>query len=171
MQVNAPKFNASNIKEYPKKLQIQCWDVISKFLVGPRPTHLNPELLKRIGATNAKTLNDICTQLGYETSSLSAESLNQAKCYSDKYIGEIASSSDITNLAIISDSICKLTGYYLKEHLTESIPQKGIDKFIKLLKDNPHIQGTCNYDGYGYWVLENNYWKMYKIDEYNQINL
>ena len=66
---NAPKFNVNNIVNYPENLQNQCWDVIAKFLVGPRPTHLPPGVLKRIGYANMTTLKDICDILGWETSS------------------------------------------------------------------------------------------------------
>ena len=167
-QKSAPRFNAHTIQKYPLNLQTQCWDIICKFLIGPRPYNLPAGLQKRIGAANAKTLLDICTILGIEVV-YSKWHHEQAQKYADKYIGEYTTEKDVEYLRIISTSIQLITGYTLEETLTKPIPQKGVDAFIELMKNNPEIQGTPNYDGYGYWFLKEKAWGWFERNEYNEV--
>ena len=164
----APKFNVNNIMTYPLQLQEQCWDVISKFLLGPRPTHLPPGVLKRIGYANATTLKDICNAigLGVVTTQFSRK---EAQLYSDVYIGKVATDIDVENLTFISDAIYILTGYRLGDAMTTSISEHGKDNFINRMKNDERIQGTPNYDGYGYRFLINRCCEMVEKDEFNQV--
>ena len=65
--------------------------------------------------------------------------------------------------------IKKLTGEYLTNDLTSPVSEQARNNFIMLMKSDERIQGTPNYDGYGYWVLENKGWDSCEKDEYYQV--
>ncbi len=150
----AEKFNSDMISRFPIELQNHCYEIITKFLIGPRPHFLPPAVQKSVACTNAQTLNNIIEQMyGKDMLKISSMDEEMAEAYCEKRIGESTEDDDVYNTALISAAIYKLTGERLKNNLEKGISRGAQHAFIEKMQKNPKILGMPNYDGYGYYIL------------------